>query len=346
MQKIYQLITIKNMFLLIILLFAVITLNYFDLNQLEIIGIHSIKFFGLSIYIIFKLIIIILFILLFFYLFIIEYKENKNQNVIKAGLPENSIKRLIYLTLNAAGGYSAFLTIKNEHLKTNAVRTQLQIAEEKYNNEVEKSKALQAELDTLNKNSKALTEHQALSAKALDFYKKQEDLREKISKSYVALDAAKDELKKSPAKESEIKKTIEAENEKLKQLNEARQKELDKFGENIKETIENLKKKSIPPLDLLSDWFENLDGIGKLAFLSIFSNTLILVCSISIIYTLFGNYLINRFNLEEKYPKLNKFIKLRVKFQNYYLKINLTIIICVCLIQILLNTAIIDLIFS
>lgn len=68
--------------------------------------------------------------------------------------------------------------------------------------------------------------------------------------------------------------------------------------------------------------------IGALANL-IFSS-IILSCLISLIFIWTGDYLIKRFNLEERYPKLAKFIQLRRKFQNYYFIINIfTIFMCI-----------------
>jgi uncharacterized integral membrane protein len=57
--------------------------------------------------------------------------------------------------------------------------------------------------------------------------------------------------------------------------------------------------------------------------------------SIMLIY--FGDYFINYFNLEAKYPKLANFIKMRRKFQNYYVILNLIIIILILFIIIYIN---------
>lgn len=63
------------------------------------------------------------------------------------------------------------------------------------------------------------------------------------------------------------------------------------------------------------------DQVGALANL-LFSQV-ILSASISIFFIYYGDVLINRFNLEIKYPKLAKLISLRRKFQQYYLLVNL-----------------------
>ena len=56
-----------------------------------------------------------------------------------------------------------------------------------------------------------------------------------------------------------------------------------------------------------------------MAFSGLLLNSLIKSYTVSII--LYGDYLIKRFDLENKYPKLAKFIKIRRLLQNYYLKV-------------------------
>lgn len=67
-------------------------------------------------------------------------------------------------------------------------------------------------------------------------------------------------------------------------------------------------------------------------------NGLILYHIITIIFTLYGDYLIKRFNLESKYPKL---VKLKKKLSNYTLKISLTWIVLCLLPQIYVNSMIV-----
>jgi hypothetical protein len=51
--------------------------------------------------------------------------------------------------------------------------------------------------------------------------------------------------------------------------------------------------------------------------------------AISIVFVFFGEYLIQRYDLDNKYPKLAKFIHLRRKFQKYHLMLNIFFIISV-----------------
>lgn len=93
--------------------------------------------------------------------------------------------------------------------------------------------------------------------------------------------------------------------------------------------------RSAPILSTLeSEKLISLSELKEVIICYIVMNGLILTSTVNIIFTLFGEYLINRFSLESRFPKLAKLIALRRKFQSYYLKINFSIIIVDVLIQI------------
>jgi len=81
-----------------------------------------------------------------------------------------------------------------------------------------------------------------------------------------------------------------------------------------------------------SSFFKNLtnDQLGDIG-LMLFSQVII-ASSISIVFVFFGEYLIQRFDLENRYPRLAVFIKLRRKFQRYYLILNIFYLIFVGLV--------------
>jgi hypothetical protein len=89
------------------------------------------------------------------------------------------------------------------------------------------------------------------------------------------------------------------------------------------------KSKILPENFNFSDLYKNLsnDQIGGIGLL-MFSQVLI-GSAISIVFVFFGEYLIQRYDLDNKYPKLAKFIHLRRKFQKYYLMLNIFFIISV-----------------
>ena len=68
--------------------------------------------------------------------------------------------------------------------------------------------------------------------------------------------------------------------------------------------------------------YENYDAFGKFCIGILIFNYLIASSLISIVFIFFGEFLIKRFDLENKYPKLAKIIALRRKFQRYYLILN------------------------
>jgi hypothetical protein len=71
----------------------------------------------------------------------------------------------------------------------------------------------------------------------------------------------------------------------------------------------------------------------KIAFSFLLLNQIILSSVISIIYIFYGDYLLKKFKIEQKYPKLAKVIELRRKFQSYYLLISIGWIISSVLIE-------------
>jgi hypothetical protein len=159
------------------------------------------------------------------------------------------------------------------------------------------------------------------------------------------------QLKLLESKESRVEKELEQSIESGRKYSQEisqepdDQKVLDKINEEIN-------KSSIFGLDIekllteLWDNFETFDGITKLVFVMLLSNSLILWCVVSIILNKYSNYLLDRFNLETKFPRIAIFIKLRKKMSVYYMWSNFLIIILVCLTDIILGLSILSLFFS
>lgn len=95
--------------------------------------------------------------------------------------------------------------------------------------------------------------------------------------------------------------------------------------------------------DIRDNWYHNLNKLQQLCFSLLILNGVIFVCLVNICLTLFGEYLIKRFSLESRFPKLSKLILLRRKFQSYYLKFNILAIFIVVLSEILFSIAVISL---
>jgi hypothetical protein len=96
-----------------------------------------------------------------------------------------------------------------------------------------------------------------------------------------------------------------------------------------------------PIIKIINDFKEYLSSLSLMEIcliINISSCVFILTCIISILFAISGNYLIDKFSLEQKLPKLKKIIQLRVKFQHYYVFINSVFIILAILSLILVNT--------
>ena len=108
-------------------------------------------------------------------------------------------------------------------------------------------------------------------------------------------------------------------------------KETSEKKEKLDKIIEELTKSSFINVNFNFD--EILSSLSReelLALGSLLFNSLIFSYTITIITIIYGDYLIKRFDLENKYPKLAKFIQLRKKLQRYYLKISfIAIFMCV-----------------
>ncbi len=117
----------------------------------------------------------------------------------------------------------------------------------------------------------------------------------------------------------------------------------DADGSKNLEGLKDIKKNSMFGLEELLNKFESLDGISKLAFSLAFNSSVILGCLFSIILNLYGNYLLDRFKLEERFPKIARIINYRRKLSKYYIISNFLLIISMCLINIIFGVAILSL---
>jgi Ca2+/Na+ antiporter len=83
-----------------------------------------------------------------------------------------------------------------------------------------------------------------------------------------------------------------------------------------------------------------IDGFNyeqNLAMSNILGSMVIIFSLFSIISIFYGEKLIIFFDLENRFPKISKFIQIRRKFQQYYLLMNIGLIIIVLLLIIYVN---------
>jgi hypothetical protein len=84
-------------------------------------------------------------------------------------------------------------------------------------------------------------------------------------------------------------------------------------------------------IDSINNFYSNLSIIETLVVIHISGFIAILVSMFSILTIFYGEFFIQKFNLESKFPKLAKFIQLRRKFQQFYLITNFLLILLVIL---------------
>jgi len=106
--------------------------------------------------------------------------------------------------------------------------------------------------------------------------------------------------------------------------------------------ISNLKESSIFDFNIFYylDWFEGLNGIKKTAVSLILGKSVIFSALLSIIFIFYGDILIKKYDLENKYPKLAHLIQLRREFQKYYFKYNCLLILIVIITELTFAIAI------
>jgi hypothetical protein len=102
------------------------------------------------------------------------------------------------------------------------------------------------------------------------------------------------------------------------------------FINNIWDQLSNIIEKS-------NDFVSNasITELGAIGHISM--SLAILLCLISIVVVFSGNVIIQRFKLEEKYPKIAKYIRIRQQFQMYYFFINILTIVFILIFVIYIN---------
>lgn len=105
----------------------------------------------------------------------------------------------------------------------------------------------------------------------------------------------------------------------------------------VEKILNNLNNKFVNNFDFLFDSLNSLNLLELAALFHLIVLFLISIFIINILSAVLGNEIINYLNLEEKYPKLSKFLKVRLKFQRYYLIVNISFLFIICIVAIILN---------
>lgn len=99
-------------------------------------------------------------------------------------------------------------------------------------------------------------------------------------------------------------------------------------------------------LEQMCKRYETFNGLTKTACILIFNNSFIAVCLNTIVLNMYGDYLLDRFKLEQRYPKLAIFIKYSKKLGKYYIISNIIFIFITCSVNIIYGLCLLDIIYT
>jgi hypothetical protein len=129
---------------------------------------------------------------------------------------------------------------------------------------------------------------------------------------------------------------IENTNEEIHNMYESVNTKFDSFINKVNTLLNNSGNKS-QYLDSLQSIIDGFNYEQNLAMSNILGSMFIIFTLISIISIFYGDKLIIYFDLENRFPKIAKFIQIRRQFQQYYLLMNIGLIIIVLLLIIYVN---------
>jgi len=253
----------------------------------------------------------------------------------------NSLKKLIpkdilkYLTFGSfgMGTYNIINSIKAREIQ------------QQLNKEIEKNLRLQELLNEMTKkrieclesNNQILSRFWELNNKYSELNKqmeKAENLNEELLNSE-KLDIPNDVIIEKSNKLINLAENV---TEELRSSNDKLEKVIDIVKTTtIDSTTNFINIKDFNPFESLQQLYSILNFEETLALTHLSGAITILLCLISLVTVFYSEKLIVYFKIEEKYPKIGKFIQLRRKFQNYYFIWNVIIILFVIIGMIYIN---------
>jgi len=129
---------------------------------------------------------------------------------------------------------------------------------------------------------------------------------------------------------------VESTDVEIQNMYESVNTKFDSFINQINTLLNNSGNKS-QYLDSLQSLIDGFNYEQNLAMSNILGSLFIIFSLISIISIFYGEKLLIFFDLENRFPKIAKFIQIRRKFQQYYLLMNIGLIIIVLLLIIYVN---------
>jgi len=320
---------------------------------------YSFTLINFTIYI--KVSFILLLFIINVYLILTHKPEIGNQPVhqrreLQSGFGSKKLKGWLG-TLGAFGGFlGSYITIKNEFKDIQIGKLDQLMKEERESirRNIDKDKEEHQRLldsidnnrDELNKlyiekaklyghNGRLLTLHYSIKDKVISFKDKSTDSSVKLSELGLIDQLIKLDTNKFSQEVQSLNLNIENSNNPTTSSSEVEE-------ESTGTPASDLKESSVFNFNIFTflDWFEDLNGVKKIAISLILGKSVIFSALTSIIFIFYGNILIEKYDLENKYPKLAYIIQLRRKFQKYYFKFNCLLILSIIIIEVVFAIAI------
>jgi hypothetical protein len=296
-------------------------------------------FVGYSFGFYFKLFFIFFLIIVNLFLLISLNKEDKvnKREYLQAGLGGRDPKKLLYIVGGVLANISAIIAIKIEAIEQHIGN---------FNNQVQNLNSTIADrtenLKSINQELKAQQQEyiriHGIEIQHTAHYLRLEDCKNRISSeidrfnSKASSEAPLSELfciceslKRNISKYGDEIKTFE------KEVATSSADQLVNVDKSDRDSIDGLDihKSSIINFDFSIEWFQSLLGIQQLAVGIILGKSVILSALVSIVLIFYGENLLNKYDIANKYPKIAKIIALRRKYQKYYFNYNCLLILII-----------------
>jgi hypothetical protein len=208
--------------------------------------------------------------------------------------------------------------------KINKQETKYEELSNKYTSLLENNvNKLETEIEILEESNNLRRDVEVLDTKLRRSLEIKKDLQNKYSENIDS--TINDKIQEVENTDVEIHNMYESVNNKF-----------DSFINKINTLMTNSGNKS-QYLESLQSFFDGFNYEQNLAMSNILGSMFIIFSLFTIISIFYGEMLITYFDLENRFPKVAKFIQIRRKFQQYYLLINIGLIIIVLLLIIYVN---------
>lgn len=305
----------------------------------------------------FKISFILLLFIFNVYLILNHNPKIENQPIIQAGFGNKNLKSWLHYLGTFGGFLSAYITVKNEIKDIKIGRLDQLMKEERegirksIDKDIEEHQKLLDSIDNnrdeLNKlyiekakifghNDRLLTIHNSIRDRVISFKDKSVDPTSKLSDLGIIDQLIKLDTDKFSREINSLISNIEISNNPSTSTSVIEEDSTDTLATN------DIKESSILDFNLFyfMDWFEGLNGIKKIAISMILGKSVIFSALTSIIFIFYGDILIKKYDLENRYPKLAFIIQLRRKFQKVYFKYNCLLILTVIITEVIFAIAI------